>query len=116
MTTNTAQTEAVLAHHLEMFTSKDLDGIMSDYTEDSVLIAQDQTCKGLAEIRSFYEAMFPMVTPEFLAAFKMVKQEISGDVAYIAWNVTGFFALGTDTLVVKDGKIAVQTFAAHPAS
>jgi len=29
--------------------------------------------------------------------------------------VTGVFALGTDILVVKDGKIAVQTFVAHPA-
>jgi ketosteroid isomerase-like protein len=100
---------------MESFVATDLDARMADFTEDSVLITGDQTLKGLAEIRSFFVAMFPAVTPEFLAAFNMVKQEISGDVAYINWNVAGFFALGTDTLVVKDGKISVQTFAAHPA-
>ena len=116
MTTSAVQTEAILAHHLEMFTTTDLDGIMSDFTESSVLIAQDQTCKGLAEIRAFFEAMFPAVTPEFLAGFNMAKQEIAGDVAYIVWSVKGFFALGTDTFVIKDGKIAVQTLSTHPAS
>ena len=116
MTTSAAQTEAILGHHLESFVATDLDGIMSDYTESSVLIAQDQTCRGLAEIRSFFAAMFPAVTPEFLAAFNMIKQEVAGDTAYIVWSVGGFFAMGTDTLVIKDGKIAVQTFAAHPAS
>ena len=116
MTTSAAQTEAVLGHHLQMFGATDLDGIMSDYTESSVFIAPDQTYRGMEEIRSFFAGMFPMVTPEFMAAFKMIKQEVSGDTAYILWSVDGFFALGTDTLVVKDGKIAVQTFATHPAS
>ena len=116
MTTSAAQTEGVLSHHLQMFGAADLDGIMSDYTESSVVIAPDRTYRGLEEIRSFFAGMFPMVTPEFMAAFKMIKQEVSGDTGYVAWSVDGFFALGTDTLVVKEGKIAVQTFAAHPAS
>ena len=87
---------------------------MPVFTEDSVLIAPDQTPKGLTVIRTFFVAMFPMVTPEFLAAFDMVKQEISGGVAYINWNAIGFFAPRTDTLAVKNSTIAVQTFAAHP--
>ena len=116
MTSSAQQTEAVLGHHLQMFGATDLDGVMSDYTESSVLMSPDQTLRGLEEIRSFFAKMFPMVTPEFMAAFKMIKQEVSGDTAYIVWSVDGFFALGTDTLVVKEGKIAVQTFAAHPAS
>ena len=116
MTTNAAQTEAVLGHHMESFAAKDLDAILSDYTEDSVLITGDKTYKGVADIGTFFSAMFPGVTPEFLAAFKMVKQEISGDVAYVNWTVEGFITLGTDTLVVKDGKIAVQTLAIQPAS
>ncbi len=116
MTTSAEQTEAVLGHHMQTFGATDLDGIMSDYTESSVVIAPDRTYRGLEEIRSFFAGMFPMVTPEFMAAFKMIKQEVSEDIAYVAWSVDGFFALGTDTLVVRDGKIAVQTVASHPAS
>ena len=115
MTTSPTETERVLGHHLLMFGTADLRGIMADYTEDSVLIMPDQTCRGLAEIRAVFEGMLSMVTPEFMAGFKLVKQEAAGDVAYVNWSVDGFFALGTDTLVIKDSKIAVQTFASHPA-
>ncbi len=116
MATSAGQTEAVLGHHLQMFGATDLDGIMSDYTESSVVIGPDRTYRGLEEIRSLFVGFFPMVTPEFMAAYKMIKQEVFGDTAYIVWSVDGFFALGTDTLVVRDGKIAVQTFALHPVS
>jgi len=43
-------------------------------------------------------------------------QEVHGDVAYIVWEAeTPRFSIlmGTDTFVVRNGKIAVQTFAAH---
>jgi hypothetical protein len=42
--------------------------------------------------------------------------EVVGEVAYIVWHSVSQGAevtLGTDTFVVKDGKIAVQTFAAR---
>jgi len=45
----------------------------------------------------------------------MVKQEVVGDVAYINFTVEGFLSLGSDTLVMKDVKIAVQAFTAQPA-
>lgn len=115
MTTSSAETEAILGHHLQSFVATDLDGIMSDYAESSVLISAEKTFKGVAEIRTFFEGMFPAVTPEFLAAFNMVKQEVVGDVAYINFTVPGFITLGSDTLVIKDGKIAVQAFTAQPA-
>ena len=115
MTTSAAQTEAVLGHHLQMLGSKDLDGIMSDYMESSVIIAPDKTYRGRGEIRALFNEMLPMATPEFLAAHNISKQEIIGDIAYIVWSADGFVALGTDTFVVKEGKIAVQTFALHPA-
>ena len=44
----------------------------------------------------------------------MLKQDIDGDTAYIVWKAEtadNRYDLGTDTFVVKDGKIATQTFA-----
>jgi hypothetical protein len=46
--------------------------------------------------------------------FVMDASHIEGDVAYILWHAdcaSAVVALGTDTFVVRDGKIAVQTFA-----
>jgi hypothetical protein len=45
----------------------------------------------------------------------MDAEHIAGDIAYIAWRAscaTAEVALGTDTFVIRNGKIVAQTFAA----
>jgi len=45
----------------------------------------------------------------------MDASHVEGEVAYIVWHAncaSAEVALGTDTFVVRDGKITVQTFAA----
>ena len=107
--------EAVLNHHLESFGAGDVDETMKDFTEDSVLITPDGTLTGLEDIRAvfagFYSGLFKPGTYEFT----MDRAEVVGDVAYIVWrsvNEGAEVTLGTDTFVVRDGKVAVQTFAA----
>ena len=34
---------------------------------------------------------------------------------YIVWEASRWVSLGTDTILVRDGKTRMQTFAAHPA-
>ena len=108
-------TETVLNHHLEGFSNGDVDAVMEDFTEGSVLILPDTTLTDLASIRAafteFFGGLFKPGTYELI----LDRMEISGDVAYIVWHSTNQgmdIKLGTDTLVVRNGKIAVQTFAA----
>ena len=117
MSTDTAsQTEAVLGHHLESFGSKDVNAIMEDYAEDSVLVTQDASFEGIAAIRGFFEAFMPGITPEILANFTMDRQVVHGELAYIVWNAGNLIPLGTDTFVIRNGKIKFQTFAAYMSS
>ena len=105
-------TQAVLAHHLQAF-GEGIEAIMADYTEDSVVIVPDATHHGLAEIRSFFTS-FAESNPEgFGAAFRMKRQEVFGEVAYILWEAKPWCPLGTDTFVIRDGKIVFQTYAAY---
>jgi hypothetical protein len=46
----------------------------------------------------------------------MHRQEFVGDVGYIVWEALPWVSLGTDTFVVRHGKIVMQTFACHPVS
>jgi ketosteroid isomerase-like protein len=108
--------QAVLNHHLESFGAGDVDETMKDYTDGSVLITPDGTLTGLDDIRAafagFYSGLFKPGTYEFT----MDRMEVAGDVAYIVWHSVNEgveVTLGTDTFVVRDGKIAVQTFAAR---
>jgi ketosteroid isomerase-like protein len=52
----------VVERHLNSFVNNDLDGVMADYTSESVMITQDATYTGKEEIRAFFiglNAHFP---------------------------------------------------------
>lgn len=102
-------TQEVFAHHLQAF-SQGLDALVSDYTEHSSIVLQGGTITGLSGIRQFFETFLKDLRPEFWAAFKIQRQEVREDVAYLVWEAKPFVAMATDTLLVRDGKIHVQTF------
>ena len=53
------------------------------------------------------------MTPEFIAGFKILRQDVAGDFAYQTWKSGAAVPLGTDTIIVRDGLITVFTFAAY---
>lgn len=105
------QTEAVLRQHLQG-AAIGVDAVMADYDDASVLITHEATYRGPAEIREFFTALLTGSTRGFLGSFRMIRQEIVGDVAYILWEAKPWFSRATDTFVIRDGKILSQTFAA----
>ena len=79
----------------------------------AVMIVPACVLRGVDEIRPFFQNMFA----EFAkpgATFDLRQQVAEGEVAYICWaaeTADNTYELGTDTFVVRDGKIAAQTFA-----
>ncbi|MBI4774397.1 MAG: nuclear transport factor 2 family protein [Deltaproteobacteria bacterium] len=110
-----ASTSDVLSHHLGAFGQGSVEEIVKDYTDQSAVLHPDGVVKGLKAIKAFFGEIFKIFTPGDYT-FEMLRQEIQGDVAYILWKAETpklTVALGTDTFVVRDGKISVQTFAGH---
>ena len=110
------QTEATLTHHLQSLGGGLLEAVLSDYVEDSVIFTANGIVKGLAEIRAFFDASIKSTPPDLLKAFTMIRQDVEGETAYILWKAEPFVPLGTDTFVVRDGKIILQTFTAFSTS
>jgi len=110
---STRDTEAVLEHHLGAVGAGDLDGILSDYSDESILHTPDGTKRGLAEIQGFFESFGERAPASFMDNFQMVRSVVEGEIAFIAWQSGGEVPLGTDTFVIRGGKISVQTYAAH---
>jgi ketosteroid isomerase-like protein len=104
-------TQATIEHHLQAI-SQGVDAIMSDYTEQSVLFTQQGRLQGLGPIRGFFEAFLASSPPELLAAFTILRMDVQGEAAYLVWKAEPFIPLATDTFVVRDGRILVQTFTA----
>ena len=106
-------TQAVVNHHLQSFYAGDLHGVVADYAPDAVMIVPTGVLRGVDEITPLFKAMIA----EFAkpgASFDLQQQVIEGDVAYIRWvaeTADNTYELGTDTFIVRDGKILTQTFA-----
>ncbi len=62
------------------------------------------------EIRAFFKAFVESADPGFWSAFKITSKSTAGEVAYLVWEAKPWVTLATDTLLIKNGKIAVQTF------
>ena len=107
-------TQEVLDHHVQAF-GEGLESILSDYDENSCVMAQQGTYRGMSEIKDFFVAFVSGLPEGFMEAFKITRSEVDGEVAYMTWEANPWFPMGTDTFVIKEGKIRYQTFAGHAA-
>jgi ketosteroid isomerase-like protein len=105
-------TQQVLDHHLKAFGAGD-HGILEDFAEDSVVFTPDGLLRSPGERRSLFETLFAdFARPG--TSFEMKKQIVDGETAYIVWSAEtadNVYELGTDTFVVRNGKIVTQTLA-----
>lgn len=105
-------TEAVLEHHLAAFMEQDMSEMLADYSDDSVILSNMGTFRGLDEIEAMAEPMFAEFSQADVS-FAPDVQIIEGDVAYLVWHAETpdhDYELGTDTYIIRDGVIETQTF------
>lgn len=111
--TKMASTSDVLEHHIKCFGEGDLDGILSDYAPEAVLFTPDGTLTGIDEIRPFFQAMLAEFGQPG-TTFSMKIRSVVGEFSYVVWTAEtadNVYEMGTDTQVVRDGKIVAQSFA-----
>ncbi len=110
-----SSTRSVVERHLRCFAQLDLDGILSDYAPDAILLTANGPLQGVDGIRSL---LAPMIA-EFAkpgATFELSRQLVVGEYGYIVWSARTadqVYELATDTFLVRDGRIHMQSFAAR---
>jgi len=105
-------TKDILNHHLKAFGERDLSGVLSDYAPGIVFFTQNGLLRGVDAIRPLFQALLAEFGKPG-ARFDMKEQLIEGDHAYILWTAEtpdNSYELGTDTFVVRNGKIVAQSF------
>ena len=75
-------TEAVYDRHVQAFFSKDIDALLENFTDQSVIITQQGVISGLEQLRGFFAQVFETMTPEAAANTRMLTKTIEGDVAF----------------------------------
>lgn len=104
-------TSEVWTHHIEAWEARSVEEIKSDYSDKSVLILNNQVYKGQAEIGHVFSRLFEIFND---GSNRIDPPVLFDHFVYITWHFTPtgsqeFF--GTDTFVVEDGKIVLQTIA-----
>jgi len=114
-TSPSATTESVLNHHLDAFMDQDMEEILADYDDDSVVVTNTNgSFHGLDEIRTLFEGLFAEFEQSGVD-FQQDQQVIEGDIAYITWNAEtpdNSYEFATDTFLIRDGTIETQTLGA----
>ncbi len=108
-----ASTQQVLDHHLQAARGGDLNGILEDYTDGSIVITPDGVRRSRNEMSEFFSTLFAEFAKPGMS-FSMDQQVVDGEIAYIRWSAEtadNVYELGTDTFLIRDGKIVTQTFA-----
>jgi len=108
-----ASTRSVLERHLSAFLDGRLQGVIADYTSESILVTREATYKGQGEIKKFFAELLAKY-PKQGSTFIVDKLEIIDEMGYLIWHgktPTLDIPFATDTFLIKDGKIHQQTFA-----
>lgn len=107
-----ASTKDVLDHHLSCMMKGDLEGTLSDYAVDAVVLTPGGPVKGHKAMRPGLQAlMAEFVRPGVSLSVK--QQCIEGEYAYLVWAAEtpdNVYEIGSDTFHVKDGKILAQSY------
>lgn len=109
-------TEAVVRNHLRTFIEqKGVEAMLEDYHDDARFHGEDRVYRGKREIGQFFTAFIAGLPERGIERFTLRSLRVDGELAYITWHVGHEIPLGTDTFVVRGGKIVSQTFAMHEA-
>jgi hypothetical protein len=108
-------TQDVLNHHLAAFIDGDIEEMLKDYTEDSVVWTADAEFKGKDAIAFFFGEVYKIM-PKGSTKLDVLQTFIKDGTAYIAWKGDSPFVnipAAADTFVIKDEKIVIQAIGAH---
>jgi len=103
----------MIERHLSAFSRGDIDGLMKDYAADAVILIDDQKIEGYDALRRFFDHVFSALFPGGLPIHIDSHLDVSG-VVYLKWHPQSSevpVRMGTDTIMVRDGKIVVHTVA-----
>jgi len=107
MSTRTPQ--EIFQHHAETLIAGDLEGIVSDYADDAVILSPGGVKKGKAGVR---ETFVNLLADLPKADWEVPTVLFEGDILFLEWKAKAektYADDGVDTFLFQDGKIKAQT-------
>jgi hypothetical protein len=103
--------EQIVAHHMSAAASGDVDGMIADYADTAVVMTPGGETRGTEALRKMFAGIFGG-PPGSRAPLEVRRQFFTKEIGYIVWvqNEGKPEELrGSDTFLVRKGKIVAQT-------
>jgi len=119
-TTEEQKVLEIFNQHVTAFTSGNLDAVLNDFSDKSVVITPDGVFEGLAKIRSLYQDLlteFGIIDRGDSPGLHIDKLRVRHDTLFITWHAESrnhSFPFGTDTFVCDKGKVKRQSISFPP--
>ena len=114
MATEIGTARGIFDHHIKALRTGDLADILSDYAEDSVIIGPDGVVKGRQAIGALFQGFLSSLLKPGTYDLQVDVEHVQDEIVYVLWHakcVPADVVFAADTFVIRDGKIAVHTFA-----
>jgi ketosteroid isomerase-like protein len=101
--------QEVFQHHAEALVGEDIDGIVSDYSDDAVFITKDGVLRGKDGIRQAFTDLLANI-PQ--AQWDIKSAVYEGEHMLLHWSAESENTRvddGVDTFMFRDGEIVMQT-------
>ncbi len=101
--------QEIFEHHATVLIAGDLEGIVSDYAEDALLVTPRGALRGKDGVRQAFTTLLGEL-PD--AAWEVPTRIYEDDILFIEWSAVAEKSRvrdGVDTFVFRDGLIRVQT-------
>ncbi|MGV0734500.1 nuclear transport factor 2 family protein [Mycolicibacter sinensis] len=100
--------QEIFDHHLHALIARDVDDLLTDYTDDSVLITAAGVATGLGGIRAAFSQLSDALAA---AVFDIKSKTYHDEILLLEWTLDspGFQVDGVDTFVFGEDSIRVQT-------
>jgi hypothetical protein len=94
--------------------AQDLDGILSDYVPGAFLFTPEGPLRGVDAIKVFFQALLAVFgNLEQTSALSSRSWRATMAILWTAETADNVYELGTDTFVVRDDRIVIQSFAGN---
>ena len=100
--------QQIFDHHLQALLDRDVNEVLVDYTDDSVLITRAGVAQGIDAIRSGFNQLATALDG---AVFDITSTTYHGNILLLEWSLDAPTQRvdGVDTFVFGDDSIQVQT-------
>ncbi len=100
---------AVWHRHLESALSGNLDAVMADFADHSVIMTPEGIIEGKVAIRGFFERLLAGMSPEVAETIAVNADLVRGKVVLFNFTVGAAGRTFHDTAVIEHGKIVALT-------